>query len=93
MQSPIKRALLSVTDKAGLEPLARDLQLHGVQIISTGGTGKMLTQWGIPFTEISEFTGHPEAFNGRMKTISFKYASWPFCLSAKIHKTNSKRPN
>ena len=71
----IKTALLSVTDKTGLEPLARELQHRGVHIISTGGTGKMLHDWGIPYQEISEFTGHPEAFQGRMKTISFACAS------------------
>jgi phosphoribosylaminoimidazolecarboxamide formyltransferase / IMP cyclohydrolase len=71
----IKTALLSVTDKTGLEPLARELQRRGVQIISTGGTGQMLRQWGISYQEISEFTGHPEAFQGRMKTISFACAS------------------
>jgi phosphoribosylaminoimidazolecarboxamide formyltransferase/IMP cyclohydrolase len=71
----IKTALLSVTDKTGLEPLARELQRRGVQIVSTGGTGQMLRQWGISYQEISDFTGHPEAFQGRMKTISFACAS------------------
>lgn len=71
----IQTALLSVTDKTGLEPLARELQRRGVHLISTGGTGKMLRDWGISYQEISEFTGHPEAFQGRMKTISFTCAS------------------
>lgn len=72
---PIKTALLSVTDKSGLKELAEFLHQQGVQLISTGGTGKMLSTWGIPFQEISAFTGHPEAFQGRMKTISFACAS------------------
>jgi phosphoribosylaminoimidazolecarboxamide formyltransferase/IMP cyclohydrolase len=71
----IQTALISVSDKTNLEPLARALHHKGVKLISTGGTGKMLTTWGIPFQEISEFTGHPEAFQGRMKTISFAFAS------------------
>jgi phosphoribosylaminoimidazolecarboxamide formyltransferase/IMP cyclohydrolase len=71
----IKTALLSCSDKSHLEPLARMLFSHGVKIISTGGTGQMLKNWSIPFQEISDFTGHPEAFQGRMKTISFKCAS------------------
>jgi phosphoribosylaminoimidazolecarboxamide formyltransferase/IMP cyclohydrolase len=72
---PIRTALLSVTDKTGLESLARGLHQRGVHIISTGGTGKMLKEWSIPFQDITEFTGHPEAFSGRMKTISFACAS------------------
>jgi phosphoribosylaminoimidazolecarboxamide formyltransferase/IMP cyclohydrolase len=72
---PIKRALLSVTDKTGLIPLAQLLKTHQVELISTGGTGKVLKEAGIPFIEIEQFTGHPEAFDGRMKTISFTYAS------------------
>ena len=75
MNWPIKTALLSVTDKTGLRELAETLIKQNVHLISTGGTGAMLRTWGIPFEEISNFTGHPEAFQGRMKTISFAYAS------------------
>lgn len=75
MNWPIKTALLSCTDKTGLRELAETLVTHGVHLISTGGTGAMLRNWGIPFEEISSYTGHPEAFQGRMKTISFACAS------------------
>lgn len=75
MQWPIKTALLSCTDKTNLIPLALRLHNAGVRLISTGGTAKVLHENQIPFVEISEFTGHPEAFQGRMKTISFKFAS------------------
>lgn len=71
----IARALLSVTDKTNLLPLAETLVKHGCEIISTGGTGKALAEAGIPFTEISRVSGNPEAFGGRMKTISFNVES------------------
>ncbi len=72
---PIKTALVSCTDKAGLKELCEDLHRRGTHLVSTGGTGAMLRTWGIPYEEISSFTGHPEAFQGRMKTISFACAS------------------
>ena len=71
----IKRALISVSDKSGIESLAKVLHQAGVQIISTGGTRKILEQAGIPVIEISEVTHNPEAFGGRMKTISFQIES------------------
>ena len=71
----IKRALLSVSDKTGLIPLAKTLQQYGCELISTGGTGNALRENGIPFTDIQAVTGNPEAFGGRMKTISFAIES------------------
>jgi phosphoribosylaminoimidazolecarboxamide formyltransferase/IMP cyclohydrolase len=71
----IKRALLSVTDKTNIVALARSLQSIGCEIISTGGTAKVLGEAGITYTEISKVTGNPEAFGGRMKTISFAIES------------------
>lgn len=68
-------ALLSVTDKAELIPLAQNLINFGVKIISTGGTAKALTAAGIPVINIEQITGNPEAFGGRMKSISFQVAS------------------
>ena len=72
---PIKRALLSVSDKTGIVELATALQQIGCEIISTGGTRKKLEDAGIATTEISTVTGNPEAFGGRMKTISFNIES------------------
>lgn len=66
---PIKRALLSVTNKAGLPELARFLQAAGVELISTGGTRKQLLDAGLPVTAVSEVTGFPEILNGRVKTL------------------------
>lgn len=71
----IKRVLISVSDKSGIESLARALHRAGAEIISTGGTKKTLEKAGLPVIEISEVTHNPEAFDGRMKTISFQIES------------------
>ncbi|HEM48912.1 MAG TPA: bifunctional phosphoribosylaminoimidazolecarboxamide formyltransferase/IMP cyclohydrolase [Caldithrix sp.] len=71
----IKRVLISVSDKSGIESLAKTLHQIGCEIISTGGTKKVLESAGLPVTEISKVTGNPEAFGGRMKTISFQIES------------------
>jgi phosphoribosylaminoimidazolecarboxamide formyltransferase / IMP cyclohydrolase len=66
---PIRRALISVSDKSGVVDLARALAARGVQILSTGGTAKLLAQAGIAVTEVSDFTGSPEIMDGRVKTL------------------------
>ncbi len=66
---PIKRALISVSDKTGIVELAQELNKLGVEIISTGGTAKAISQAGIPVIEISQFTGFPEIMDGRVKTL------------------------
>jgi phosphoribosylaminoimidazolecarboxamide formyltransferase/IMP cyclohydrolase len=71
----IKRALLSVSNKSYLEELARGLLGFGVELLATGGTAERLKRAGIKFREVEEYTGNPEAFDGRMKTISFKLES------------------
>jgi len=68
----IKRALLSVHDKTGLVPLARTLSEIGCELISTGGTRKALEEAGLSVTDISSVTKNPEAFGGRVKTLSFQ---------------------
>ncbi len=66
----IKRALITVFDKTGLPEFARELvEKYGVEIISTGGTAKLLQSEGIPCTEVSEFTHSPEMMDGRVKII------------------------
>jgi phosphoribosylaminoimidazolecarboxamide formyltransferase / IMP cyclohydrolase len=67
--SKIQRALISVSDKAGLVEFARELSAQGVEIISTGGTARSLKEAGVPVVEISEFTGFPEMLDGRVKTL------------------------
>ncbi|MFZ2958197.1 MAG: bifunctional phosphoribosylaminoimidazolecarboxamide formyltransferase/IMP cyclohydrolase [Candidatus Ozemobacteraceae bacterium] len=71
----IRRALLSVSDKTGIVDLGRVLIRFGCELISTGGTRAALTEAGIPTREIGEITGNPEAFGGRMKTLSFAVGS------------------
>ena len=65
----IQRALLSVSDKTGLDRFAKGLAAQNVQLISTGGTCKYLKDLGLPVTEISDYTGAPELFDGRVKTL------------------------
>ena len=65
----IDRALLSVSDKTGLADFARALRKHGVEIVSTGGTAKLLRDAGIAVTDIAEITGMPEMMDGRVKTL------------------------
>ncbi|MEI7959200.1 MAG: bifunctional phosphoribosylaminoimidazolecarboxamide formyltransferase/IMP cyclohydrolase [Verrucomicrobiota bacterium] len=65
----IKRALISVSDKTGLVEFARELSVLGVEILSTGGTAKLLQKEGITCTEISAYTGFPEMMDGRVKTL------------------------
>ena len=65
----IERALLSVTDKTGLAEFARKLHEHGIELISTGGTAKLLREDGLPVREVAELTGFPEMLDGRVKTI------------------------
>ncbi len=66
---PVTRALISVSNKTDLVPFARRLAARGVQIISTGGTAKALTEAGIAVTPIDEVTGFPEMMDGRLKTL------------------------
>ncbi|MGE5279137.1 MAG: bifunctional phosphoribosylaminoimidazolecarboxamide formyltransferase/IMP cyclohydrolase [Deltaproteobacteria bacterium] len=65
----IQRALISVSDKTGITEFARGLADRGVEIISTGGTAKMLKAAGVPVVEISDYTGFPEMMDGRVKTL------------------------
>ena len=65
----IQRALLSVTDKAGVVDFARALSELGVELLSTGGTAKTIRDGGVPVKDISEFTGFPEMLDGRVKTL------------------------
>src|SRR5438094_1932333 len=65
----IRRALISLTDKRGLEELARGLQQHGVELLSTGGTARRLKDAGAQVTEVAAYTGAPEILDGRVKTL------------------------
>jgi phosphoribosylaminoimidazolecarboxamide formyltransferase / IMP cyclohydrolase len=66
---PISRALISVTDKSGLLEFGQFLAQRNVEILSTGGTAKMLRDGGVPVIEVSAYTGFPEMLDGRVKTL------------------------
>ena len=66
---PLRRALVSVYDKTGLDDLARDLHAAGVSIVSTGSTAKTIEAAGVPVTPVEELTGFPECLDGRVKTL------------------------
>jgi len=69
MLLPVRRALLSVSDKTGLIELARALAKRNIEILSTGGTAKLLAGNGVPVREVSSYTGFPEIMDGRVKTL------------------------
>jgi phosphoribosylaminoimidazolecarboxamide formyltransferase/IMP cyclohydrolase len=66
---PITRALMSVTDKSGLVEFANFLAGYQIEILSTGGTARLLRDHGVPVVEVSDYTGFPEMLDGRVKTL------------------------
>ena len=64
-----ERALISLTDKSGIEDFARELTKLGIEILSTGGTAKKMRESGIKVKDVAEFTGFPEMLDGRVKTL------------------------
>ncbi len=66
---PIRRALISVSDKSGVVELAQALHAYGVKLLSTGGTARLIAQHDVPVTEIADYTGFPEIMDGRVKTL------------------------
>lgn len=67
--SKVERALISLTDKSGIEGFAGELAALGVELLSTGGTAKKLREAGLTVMDVSEFTGFPEMLDGRVKTL------------------------
>ena len=68
----IKRALISVSDKSGIVEFAQNLASLNIEILSTGGTAKLLRENNIPVIEVSDYTGYPEMMAGRVKTLNPK---------------------
>ena len=66
---PVRRALIGVSDKAGLLELATGLHANGVEIVSTGGTARTIADAGVPVTPVEQVTGFPESLDGRVKTL------------------------
>ena len=79
----IQRALLSVTDKTGLAEFAKSLAGLGVELISTGGTAKLLREAGLQVKDVSEVTGFPEMLDGRVKTIHPRVAGGVLAMRSK----------
>ena len=67
--APLRRALLSVSDKTGLVDLAQALEARGVELLSTGGSAQTLRDAGVAVKDVSEVTGFPEMMDGRVKTL------------------------
>ena len=65
----VRRALIAVSDKAGIVELARQLREHDIEIVSTGGTARTLREGGVEVREVAEITGFPEMLGGRVKTL------------------------
>ena len=66
---PVRRALLSVSDKTGLIDLAKALSARGIELLSTGGSAKAIRDAGLPVRDVSDVTGFPEIMDGRVKTL------------------------
>ncbi|MBM4333499.1 MAG: IMP cyclohydrolase [Deltaproteobacteria bacterium] len=67
--SRIQQAIISLTDKTGIQEFAKELQAFGVEILSTGGTARVLRESGLKILDVSEYTGFPEMLDGRVKTL------------------------
>lgn len=79
MSQPIRRALISVSNKLGLADFARGLEAANIEIYSTGGTGRFLVDQGIAVRDVSEYTGFPEMMDGRLKTLHPKVFGGILC--------------
>ena len=66
---PIRKALISVSDKQGIVEFSRRLAAMNIDLLSTGGTFRLLQENNIPVTEVSDYTGFPEMMDGRIKTL------------------------
>lgn len=90
---PIARALLSVFDKTGIVEFARALHAHRVELLSTGGTYKALSEAGLPVIEVAEYTGFPEMMDGRVKTLHPKIHGGLLCVRDDAHHVAAAQAN
>ncbi|MGB1800360.1 MAG: bifunctional phosphoribosylaminoimidazolecarboxamide formyltransferase/IMP cyclohydrolase, partial [Gammaproteobacteria bacterium] len=75
----VKRALVSVSDKAGIVEFCKEINALGIEILSTGGTAKLLADNNINVIEVSDYTGFPEMMDGRVKTLHPKVFAGILC--------------
>jgi phosphoribosylaminoimidazolecarboxamide formyltransferase / IMP cyclohydrolase len=87
----VTRALLSVSDKSGLTEFARALALHGVELVSTGGTAKAIAEAGLKVKDVSELTGFPEMMDGRVKTLHPKVHGGLLAIRGKADHASSMK--
>jgi phosphoribosylaminoimidazolecarboxamide formyltransferase/IMP cyclohydrolase len=88
---PVTRALLSVSNKTGLIEFARALVIHGVELVSTGGTAKAITEAGLKVRDVSELTGFPEMMDGRVKTLHPNVHGGLLAIRGNADHTNSMK--
>src|SRR5437763_7714533 len=88
----IQRALISVSDKAALIPLAKTLSAAGIELISTGGTARALREAGLTVTDLSSYTGFPEMLDGRVKTLHPKVHGGLLYIRGKAEHETAARP-
>lgn len=89
MNPPIRRALISVSDKSGLDVFARGLAARGIELYSTGGTRKFIEGLGLPVRDVAEYTGFPEMMDGRVKTLHPKIHGGILCRHDNPHDMKS----
>jgi phosphoribosylaminoimidazolecarboxamide formyltransferase / IMP cyclohydrolase len=90
---PIRRALVSVSDKTNLAEFAASLHRHNVELLSTGGTASFLRAAGIPVTDVSDYTGFPEILDGRVKTLHPKIHGGLLAIRGKAEHDAQMRAN
>src|SRR4029450_11887279 len=89
----VARALISVSDKTGLADFPRALAQRGVELISTGGTGKALAEAGLKVRDVSDLTGFPEMMDGRVKTLHPKVHGGLLAIRGNAEHTAAMRAN
>src|ERR1041384_39339 len=88
----INRVVISVTDKTGIIDFARDLHDLGAEIVSTGGTARMIRESGVPVKDVSEVTGFPEMLDGRVKTLHPKISGGILAIRDRDEHMQALRP-
>ena len=89
----MERALISVYDKTGVVEFAREIASFGVEIVSTGGTAKLLRDGGVAVRDVAELTGWPEMLGGRVKTLASESARRNFISARESRRHRNRRTN
>src|SRR5690554_7550646 len=89
--TPVRRALISVSDKTGIVEFGRALTERGIELLSTGGTFRLLQENQVPVTEVSDYTGFPEMLAGRAKTLHPKIQGGSQLKDGRSKRLNSSK--